>query len=53
MEKKEMAKNLAVTPAASILAVVSAQALTATGIIQGTVKDNTGSLWRKYIRTAR
>src|SRR6266852_6674889 len=39
-----MAKNLAVALAASLLAVVSAQAQTATGVIQGTVKDDTGAV---------
>jgi hypothetical protein len=42
--RKEMAKNTAVTLAALLLAVVSAEAQTATGVIQGTVKDETGAV---------
>src|SRR5260370_39227066 len=42
--KKEMAKNLAVALTVLLLAVVSAHAQTATGVIQGTVKDDTGAV---------
>src|ERR1700730_2793794 len=39
-----MAKNLAVALAASLLVAVSAHAQTSTGVIQGTVKDDTGAV---------
>ena len=38
-----MAKNLALAFAALLLVVASAQSQTATGVIQGTVKDDTGA----------
>src|SRR5438477_5883846 len=42
--EKDMAKNLALALAILLLVVVSTQAQTATGVIQGTVKDDTGAV---------
>src|SRR5438477_5885496 len=44
METKKMTKYLAVALAAALLAVIPAHAQTATGVIQGTVKDDTGAV---------